>query len=663
MGWTHVVCALLAITNVGPANAAVLNNPVERRAAAPGRQRVSLNADWKFSRFTSNPDSLSYSTLKNWVLPCANDFIKGSKYQPPSGTAPGANVNYVKDSFDDSSWESLSLPHDWAVKGPFNAPGISGGMGRLPSNGVGWYRKKMTISADDINAGRSIFLDIDGAMSYAAVWLNGQFVGGWPYGYASFRLDLTKFAKAGTNLLAIRVDNALDSSRWYPGAGIYRNVWLVTVDPVHVGQYGTHITTPSVASGSATVSLEVTVENKGNSSRDVTVDTKVYVFDSGSGKATGDAVATFSQSKATVSAGGKQTVNGSVTISNPKLWGPPPTQKPNLYVAVTTVSAGGSAIDTYETRFGARSIKYDPGKGLVVNGEVIPVNGVCNHHDLGSLGAAFNTRAAERQFQMLQEMGMNALRTSHNVPAPELMDLADTMGVMVLDEMFDAWNQGKTSNDFHLIFGDWHEPDLRSFIRRDRNHPSVIAWSIGNEIPEQSTADGGKTGQMLKDIARDEDPTRGVTSAMNSAGTNAALPGVVDIIGLNYQGEWGNYASFHNKFPSKMVWGSETSSVLSTRGTYLFPVTSSTSQTVGGANAGGDDTNRYVSAYELYPPSWGSSPDNVFAAQDKNPYVAGEFVWTGFDYIGEPTPYDKSRSSYFGIIDMAGFKKGRRSIH
>jgi beta-galactosidase len=633
------------------------------RAAATGRERISLNAGWRFSRFTSNPDSLSYNTLKPWILPAANNFISGTPYKRPSGTAPGADVKYTKADFDDKSWEQLSVPHDWAIKGPFDAPGVGGGPGRLPINGVGWYRRTLTIDQDAIRSGKSIFLDVDGAMSYAAVWLNGNLVGGWPFGYNSFRLDLTPFAKAGDNQLALRVDNALDSSRWYPGAGIYRNVWLVTVNPVHVGQYGTYMTTPNVSAQQATLNLSVDIENKGNKSQTVELVTTVYELDAASQKPSGNAVAIFASSKVDVGSGTKKTVKGVATVQTPKLWGPPP-QTPNQYVAVSTLSVDGVAIDAYETIFGIRSITYDANTGVHVNGQAVRIQGTCNHHDLGSLGTAFNTRAAERQIQMLVEMGNNALRTSHNPPAPEYLDLADRNGLLVLDEIYDAWNKGKTSNDFHLIFSDWHEPDLRSFIRRDRNHPSIIAWSVGNEIPEQSDASGGATGKMLRDIVRQEDSTRLVTSAMNSAGPNSALADAMEIIGLNYQGE-GNGASFsssfpnfHSKFPNKMIWSTESASTVSSRGVYIFPVTSEKTAVVSDGK-GGDSNTRQVSAYELYSPSWAASPDKVFEQQERHPYAAGEFVWTGWDYIGEPTPYDSSRSSYFGIIDLAGFKKDR----
>jgi len=660
----HDACSLLLFTILlCSVNAYPSQGYVEsRQTVSTTRERLSINSNWKFSRFTTSPDSLSYnSTLKSWILPSANDFIvDGSKHTRPSGTAPGADVQYVQASFNDASWESLNLPHDWAIKGPFRAPGISGGMGRLPSNGIGWYRRNLTLEASDV--GKSIFLDIDGAMSYSAVWVNGKLVGGWPYGYASFRLDLTSFLKVGTNILAIRLENALNSSRWYPGAGIYRNVWLVKVNPIHVGQFGTRIRTPSVSAQAATVEVGVDVENKGTSSQEVTVVTEIRLQGSDS------VVAKLSPSKKSIAAGTKLSVNGSVAITNPMLWGPPPTQKPNLYVATTTVLSGNSTIiDTYETKFGIRSVAYDANKGLLVNGQRVRVQGTNNHHDLGSIGSAFNYRAAERQLEMLAEMGCNALRMSHNPPAAELLDLADLKGFLVIDEAFDVWNQKKENNDYHLLFSDWHEPDLRSFIRRDLNHPSVIVWSIGNEIPEQRNDQGAATGRILKQIVREEDPTRPSTSALNNAGPGQGISNIVDLQSLNYQGEgngnsWSSsFPQFHSTYPNQMLWTSESASTLSTRGGYIFPVVANSSGVIGDGS-GGNSTSLEASGYELYGPSWGASPDKVFAMQDKYPYVAGEFVWTGFDYIGEPTPYgdvELARSSYFGIIDLAGFKKDR----
>ncbi|KAI2632877.1 glycoside hydrolase family 2 protein [Xylaria nigripes] len=643
------------------ATARAVEMPQEYESA---RERIDINRDWRFFRFTTNPDSLSYDILKDWVLPSGNNFVAGTKHERPSGTAPGSHLKYVKADFDDSAWEAVNLPHDWAIKGPFNAPGVSGSMGRLPSNGVGWYRKTVTLGREDLE--KTIFLDIDGAMSYSAVWLNGDLVGGWPYGYNSFRLDLTPYVKEGDNQLAIRLENALDSSRWYPGAGIYRNVWLVKLNPVHVRQYGTYITTPRVSAESAAINLAVEVENTGSASQHVDIDTTVYPIDSETGEATEDAVAYFPPRSIYISKGKLLSVSGYITLKNPKLWGPPPTQKPNMYSAITTLRAGNITVDSYETRFGIRSLTYDPKRGLLVNGEHVRVQGTCNHHDHGSLGAAFHTRAAERQLDILQDMGTNALRTSHNPPAPEILSLADRLGLLVYDEIFDCWGNAKTPNDFHLIFADWSEPDLRAFVRRDRNHPSVIAWGIGNEISEENDASGGTIGTRLHTIVHDEDMTRPVTAAMNTAGAKSALAYVLDLEGLNYQGEGlgpsmdSTFPDFHRAQPYKMIWTSESASAVSSRGTYIFPVTSARSATVG-PGSGGNATALQISAYELYATDWGSSADKVFEQQDRHGYVAGEFVWTGFDYLGEPTPYDAegARSSYFGIVDLAGFRKDR----
>lgn len=602
------------------------------------------------------------ATIKAWILPTGNAFIKdpAHRHARPPGD-PGAGVAYVQANFDDGSWQQVDLPHDWAIAGPFTTAG-GGGMGRLPTAGIGWYRKKFTVPAAD--QGKSLFLEIDGAMSYASVWLNGHLVGGWPFGYASWELDLTPYVRPGAeNQLAIRLDNPPDSSRWYPGAGLYRHVWLVKTEPLHVGQWGTYLTTPKVDGASATVDLAVTVDNDASSAAQVSVATEIFALDA-EGRKTGEAVAAIAPAEATVAGRGQAVVRGSVTLDHPRLWGPPPHQRPNRYVAVTTVTHESQVTDRYETRFGIRALRYDPDWGFYVNGERVYLKGVCDHHDLGALGAALNFRALQRQLQMLQEMGCNALRTSHNPPAPELLELADRMGFLVMDEAFDVWDRKKTPLDFHLIFPDWHEPDLRAFVRRDRNHPSVVMWSLGNEVGEQFTKEAGAAvARELAGIVHEEDPTRPTTSAMNWAKADHPFPAEVDLIGLNYQGAGvrsapGQYPAFHAKFPGKTIFGSETASALSSRGVYLFPV----AEGVGGPvrpGHGGDPATHQVSAYELYAADFGSSPDRVFASQDRNPYVAGEFVWTGWDYLGEPTPYDSSRSSYSGIIDLAGFKKDR----
>ena len=628
------------------------------------RRLAEAEADGNSSANTTASDSTNspQAVIKQWILPTGNNFIKdpSQKFLRPEGNL-GDGVAYVQPDFDDNGWQKINLPHDWAIEGPFTHSG-GGGMGRLPTAGIGWYRKKLDVPAGD--SGKKIFLDVDGAMSYAEVWLNGEFVGGWPFGYASWQVDLTPYIKfGGENELAIRLDNPPNSSRWYPGAGIYRNVWLEKTSPVHIAHWGTYVTTPEVSASSATVNLKLTVNNDLDQNANATVATEIFALDA-DGKKIGDAVTKISPIVLQLAAKTNSTAEGNATIANPKLWGPPPTQKPNRYVAVTTVSQDGKVVDSYETPFGIRTIKFDPTEGVFVNGEHIDLKGTANHHDLGALGAAFNTRAAQRQLEMLQEMGCNALRTSHNPPAPELLELADKMGFLVMDETFDVWVRQKTPFDFHLIFPDWHEQDLRAQLRRDRNHPSVIMWSIGNEVGEQFTfASGAVVAKELCDIVHEEDPTRPTTTAMNWAQPTNPFTATVDLIGLNYQGAGirkipGKYPEFHAQFPDKMIFGSETASALSSRGEYVFPVTSSNSAAVG-PNSGEDRATHQVSAYELYAAAFGSSADKVFASQEKNPYVGGEFVWTGWDYLGEPTPFDSSRSSYSGIIDLAGFKKDR----
>ncbi|WP_355605899.1 beta-galactosidase GalB [Xanthomonas cannabis] len=671
------------------------------------RERVSLNAQWRFQRGDppGNPVVLDYAArpqvtgsddgkvadarpdqaqplqstakdvLRPWILPTANALIAdpAQRHQRPPGH-PGSNVAYVQAQFDDSAWQLVDLPHDWAIAGPFLVDGPYGGMGRLPSWGIGWYRKTLDIPASD--RGRSLFLDLDGAMAYATVWCNGQLVGGWPYGYSSWRVDLTSCLVAGgVNQLAIRLDNPPESARWYPGGGLYRNVWLTKTAPLHIAHWGTQLTTPQVSAAAAQVQLAVTLDNAAPATAQAQVSTAIYVLDAASGTRTGEAVAHIAALPVEVPAGGHARVQGTAHIDAPRLWGPPPTQQPHRYVAVTEVRQNGQLVDRYETPFGIRAIVFDADKGLLVNGEQVPIRGVNNHHDLGALGAAFNVRAAERQLQLLQRMGANAIRMSHNPPAPELLELTDRMGLLVVDEVFDSWEMKKTPLDFHLVFPQWHEPDLRAMLRRDRNHPSVMLWSVGNEVGEQYTGEqGAAIARMLHAIVHEEDPTRPATVAMNYASPEMPLPAALDVISLNYQGEGirdapefegterirkpPQYPAFHARFPHKAILSSETASALSSRGVYLFPVTPDTSAPVRDGR-GGDSAVHQVSAYELHAVDFGSSADKVFAALDTHPYVAGEFVWTGFDYLGEPTPYYSSRSAYSGTFDLAGFPKDR----
>ncbi|WP_436489561.1 beta-galactosidase GalB [Chitinophaga sp. ARDCPP14] len=670
-----------------------------RQESTSLREHISINNDWKFFRYTGEPDKLIYDVrpgvtdrndnvvadsrptesvavnassqvLKNWILPSGNDFIAdpAKQHQRPQGK-PGADFPFVQNNFDDHNWESVQLPHDWAIKGPFYSEPdaiVGGGMGRLPVHGVAWYRRKLDIPATD--KGKVIYLDIDGAMSYTMVWLNGNLVGGWPYGYNSFRLDLTPYINpGGDNQLAIRLDNPTNSARWYPGGGIYRNVWLTKVNPVQVAQWGTFVTTKNVSASSATVDVVVQVSNKSDHEQQIEVITDIFTA--------GEKIATIPASAVTLKAGATHKSAGSVILQHPQLWGPPPTQKPHLYTAVTHIISNGKPVDEYRTGFGIRALTFDAVKGLLVNGARVRIQGVNQHHDLGALGAAFNVRAAERQLEILRELGCNAIRLAHNPPAQELLDLTDRMGFLVIDEIFDNWERKKTPLAFHLIFPDWYEPDTRAFIRRDRNHPSVIAWSFGNEVGEQYTAEqGAAIAKKLYDIVKEEDSTRPATASMNYAKPGMPFPAVMDILSLNYQGEGIRdapayqqlqgirtsplYPAFQQQFPGKMIFSSETASALSTRGTYLFPVFEGISAPVG-EGTGGSGKLQQVSAYELYTAAFGASPDKVFASQDKHPYVAGEFVWSGFDYLGEPTPYYSARSSYSGIVDLAGFKKDR----
>lgn len=634
-------------------------------AQTPARERISFNADWRFVKGDPNDaaDKLSHGNIRDWVLATGVAFTEDPNLagrKRPSGN-PGADVAYTQPGFDDRDWRPLTLPHDWGIEGPFD-PKAPGGTGKLPFFGVGWYRKTFAVSTGD--QGRRLYLDVDGAMSYANIWLNGQYVGGWPYGYASWRLDLTPYVRfGGENMIAVRLDNPPESSRWYPGGGIYRNIWLVKTSPVHVGHWGTYVTTPDVSSAAATVRLKATIDNDSGQAADVRVSTQIFPLDS-NGHRAGAAVAEITPLSLQIPAHGSAVADGAGIIGHPMLWGPPPQQQPNRYVAVTTVSQRGAIVDTYETPFGVRTLKFDPNAGFFINGEHIPLNGVNNHHDLGSLGTAVNRRAMQRQLEMLMEMGCNAIRTSHNPPAPELLELADEMGLLVMDELCDVWAKRKTPKDFHLIFADWGEQDLRALVRRDRSHPSVILWSIGNEVGEQFTDDSGAAmAKRLSDIVHEEDPTRPSTTAMNAARATSRFAAAVDVVSLNYQGAGirgapGQYPAFHEALPDRFIVSSETASAFSSRGEYLFPV----AEGVGGAvkaNFGQDATTHHVSAYELYHAAFGASVDKVFASQEQNPYVGGEFVWTGWDYLGEPTPFYTSRSSYSGIIDLAGFKKDR----
>ena len=657
--------------------AAALLMPALQSSAQSVRVKESLDTDWRFEK--GDPadikTDLSYSAVKPWLMPMQNPFTTNAPATRPTDNF-GADISFAQAAFDDSDWRKLDLPHDFGIEGPFEQA-LPGETGKLPWFGVVWYRKHFDVPASD--TGKQIRLDIDGAMAYATVWINGHCVGGWPYGYASWQVDLTPYVNfGGANTLAIRLDNPKDSSRWYPGGGIYRNVWLTKTSPVHVSHWGTYITTPVIGPGEASVSVKNEIENQSTADVTLAVETKIYELDENGAKR-GKAVATKS-AQATVAAGSTATCAVDMTIANPKLWD---VDHPNRYVAVTTLSQDGKTWDVVENAFGVRTAEFTTTAGFLLNGKHVRINGVCDHHDLGALGSALNTRALQRQLEILRGMGCNAIRTSHNPPSPELLELCDRMGFVVMDEAFDCWKQHKKPNDYSRIFADWHEADVRAYVRRDRNHPCVIIWSIGNEIPEQARVSAFPIAEDLAAAVRREDLTRPISAACNhtEAGYNG-FQHIVDVFGFNYKPF--EYAKFRAANPNIPLYGSETASCISSRGEYFFPVSDDKSKGL---------SDFQMSSYDLYAPRWATTPDAEFAGQDQNPFVAGEFVWTGFDYLGEPTPYNSdlsnlnnysnpadkaraekelaevgkihtpSRSSYFGIIDLAGFPKDRYYLY
>ena len=639
------------------------------------RERININRDWRYQ--IDDPDgvgaALHYSRLKPYLLPCANDFIiLGKRYQRPEGN-PGENIAYVKSDFDDSEWRHLNLPHDWAIEGPFNID-YNGSTGKLPYWGIRWYRKTLELSQDD--AGKQIYLDIDGAMSYASVWCNGQYVGGWPYGYASFRLDLTPYIKAGQkNVLAIRLDNPDDTSRWYPGRGIYRNVWLVKTSPVHVEQWGTFVRNQQVDSEIAVMEMGVNIENHAGKDVQVKLQTSVYLQGK-YGRPVGEEVTQSMTKDIAIKKDSWSSARFQFKVDKPKLWD---IDTPNCYVAVSRVFMDGKEMDSYETPFGIRTIEFTHDQGFMLNGQKVAIKGVCMHHDLGALGAAFNEVAAERQLRIMKEMGANAIRTSHNPPAPELVALCDRMGLMMQLELADTWQKGKRKNDYNLLFDDWSEADMRSLVRHYRNHPSVIMWSIGNEMPDQTTDQGVIIARNLTAYCHDEDTTRPTSLGCNKRdAVFRDIVNQVDIFGLNYFHK--TYPVFKEQNPTRRYHASETSSATSSRGEYFFPVTTDVNDSRSGFQ---------LSSYDMTTIGWGCAPEVQFKMNEEYSFMSGEFVWTGFDYLGEPTPYNKdltnllnfsdpnelekarkeleelgkiktpSRSSYFGIVDLCGFPKDR----
>jgi beta-galactosidase len=643
------------------------------------RERVSFNDNWRFTR--GDPEgvgaSLSYTNIRAWLLPAANAFRGNNPPAAPPDGNLGGDISFAQAGFDDRGWRRLNLPHDWGIEGPF-AWELPGESGKLPWAGVGWYRKHFNVTTNDMD--RRLTLEIDGAMAYAVVWLNSRFVGGWPYGYASWQLDLTPFVNfGGNNVLAIRLDNPPESSRWYPGSGLYRNVWLTKTAPVHVARWGTYLTTPQVSRDAATIAIQVKLKNDSAAGAEVAVETTLCELDA-KGNKSKSTPAMIGTAGLKLGPGNTVPCDSTITIPKPRLWS---VTNPQRYAAVTTVKQAGKVIDVYETPFGIRTIQFTTTNGFLLNGERVPLHGVCNHHDLGALGTAFNLRAAERQLEILRAMGGNAIRTSHNPPAPELLDLCDRLGFVVMDEAFDAWKGRKKRNDYTRLFPDWHEADVRALVRRDRNHPSIILWSIGNEVAEQTNTNRFNLAEELASLVRAEDATRPVTAGCNqeAAGTNG-FQKILDVFGYNYKPQL--YAEFREKNTAIPLYSSESASTISSRGEYFFPVVEDKLQGM---------ADFQMNSYDLYAPEWATLADTEFKGQDSNKFVAGEFVWTGFDYLGEPTPYTSdlsnlnnysnpadreraekelkemgkirtpSRSSYFGIVDLAGFPKDRYYLY
>ncbi|MCD7937672.1 MAG: DUF4982 domain-containing protein [Tannerellaceae bacterium] len=563
--------------------------------------------------------------------------------------------------FNDSKWEKVSIPHDWAIYGPFDrkndlqnvavtqnfeqqASVKTGRTGGLPYVGIGWYRT--TFDVNNFEAGQKrVTLLFDGAMSEARVYVNGKEVCFWPFGYNSFHCDVTDALnpEGKENVLAVRLENKPQSSRWYPGAGLYRNVHVIVTDAVHVPVWGTYLTTPHVSKEMASVYLQTTIENSGGQAIQVVTE---IVSPDGNVVARKDDTRKINHGKP---------FEQNFIVENPALWSP---ETPHLYKAISKLYVDGNLTDEYTTRFGIRSIEIIPDKGFYLNGQHRKFQGVCNHHDLGPLGAAINVAALRRQLVLLKEMGCDAIRTAHNMPAPELVELCDEMGFMVMVEPFDEWDIAKCANGYHRFFEEWAEKDMVNMLHNYRNNPSVVMWSIGNEVPTQCSPDGYRVASFLQDICHREDPTRPVTCGMDQVTCilENGFAAMIQVPGLNYRDH--RYVEAYEQLPQNIILGSETASTVSSRGVYKFPVEKK-------PHAIYDD--HQSSSYDLEYCSWANVPDDDFALADDYEWTIGQFVWTGFDYLGEPSPYDTdawpSHSSLFGIIDLASLPKDRYYLY
>lgn len=603
--------------------------------------------------------------------------------------------------YDDTAWRILNLPHDWAIEGEFSRDNPSGtGGGALPG-GIGWYRKTFTV--DKADEGKRLYIDFDGVYMNSEVFINGHSLGVRPYGYVSFSYDLTPHIKwGGKNVVAVRVDNAEQpNSRWYSGCGIYRNVWLTKLNPVHIAQWGTFITAEDVSKNSARLNIRTKIQYdvaaqlqdsvKQADGTYVVFDSEIVpladvVLQSRLMDAEGHVVGEVASELQVIPACPNE-VEQEIVVKTPNLWS---VNTPYIYKvhSILIDKTTGKVLDNYCTNTGIRTFRFDAQKGFILNGERLKINGVCMHHDLGCLGAAVNIRAIERQLEILQEMGCNGIRCSHNPPSPELLDLCDRMGFIVMDETFDMWRKRKTAHDYSRYFNEWHERDLTDLILRDRNHPSVFIWSIGNEVLEQwsdAKADTltleqanlilnfghdqsmlAKEGEMsvnslltkkLADMVKALDSTRPVTAGCNEPNPNNHLfrSGALDLIGFNYHDDW--FAGVPEKFPGKPFIVAESVSALMTRGYYRMPSDETVICPERWDKPYFDDSFS-CSSYDNCHVPWGNSHEGTMRHVKNNDFISGQYVWTGFDYLGEPTPYGwPARSSYFGIVDLAGFPK------
>jgi len=550
---------------------------------------------------------------------------------------PGQNSGAQKINFNDKNWLLLDLPHDWSISGKFSKNSLAGANGGALPSGLGWYRKHFT--SENSVFGKRLSIEFDGVYKNAQVWINGHYLGIRPYGFSSFIYDLTPYMNpAGqTNLLAVKVDNSTQpNSRWYSGSGIFRHVWLIRNHEVQIQPWRSAIVA-TILKKNARVNGENWIYNHSKQNHTITETDDLLTPD---GKVLSSNHLAFS-----LAGGDSLKIKTEFQVSGAALWD---VNKPNLYKIVSRLNEGKVILDTYSQAFGIRSINFTADSGFYLNGRRLKILGVCDHHDLGCLGAAFNDRAMQRKLEILKSAGVNAIRTSHNPPAPELLDLCDRMGLLVVDEAFDYWQVAKNPYDYHLDYAGWHVRDLSDMVLRDRNHPSIILWSIGNEIPEQRMPEGGKMAAEMAAIVKKYDTTRFVTSACDNivAADKNGFVDALDVAGINYHIY--EYDKQHKQYPLRRFFGSETASALSTRGIYHMPADSTILKT----------SDLFCSSYDNCVVEWGSSAEAGWKAVKDRDFIAGTFVWTGFDYIGEPTPYDyPAHSSYFGFIDLCGFPK------